>query len=451
MGLEEISRLNRIMERRRFGMRPGLETITAVLAELGNPQNELRFIHVAGTNGKGATCAMLDEVLRSAGYRVGRYTSPHLVTINERFFLDGRPAADAPLMAAAEKVLDVVDRLERERGIEVTFFETLTALAFVFYAEMKPDVVVLETGLGGRFDATNVVTTTLVSVITRIGLDHCDWLGTTHAAIAGEKAGIIKPGCPVVCGATPASARDVITRTAAEKGCPCLVADEHVTVASLAPLVLVRGARRLPPIRFALTGTFQAENAQTVLTVVDALVAHAGFVLRDADVVKGLERVVWPGRCQKIVAEGVTVFVDGAHNPDGATALCRALKSVGVGAAKSVGLIAGYCGDKDVLAHLRVMRTCAAQSWATPIRNARSMASDATAACMREAGFTRATACASFADAWTQALAWAKAKNGTLVVCGSLFLAGEALVALNAFPWLVRAPDANESSLHPSS
>ena len=204
-------------------------------------------------------------------------------------------------------------------------------------------------------------------------------------------------------------------------------------------------------IRFALTGTFQAENAQTVLTVVDALVAHAGFVLRDADVVKGLERVVWPGRCQKIVAEGVTVFVDGAHNPDGATALCRALKSVGVGAAKSVGLIAGYCGDKDVLAHLRVMRTCAAQSWATPIRNARSMASDATAACMREAGFTRATACASFADAWTQALAWAKAKNGTLVVCGSLFLAGEALVALNAFPWLVRAPDANESSLHPSS
>ena len=103
MGLEEISRLNRIMERRRFGMRPGLETITAVLAELGNPQNELRFIHVAGTNGKGATCAMLDEVLRCAGYRVGRYTSPHLVTINERFFLDGRPAADAPLMAAAER------------------------------------------------------------------------------------------------------------------------------------------------------------------------------------------------------------------------------------------------------------------------------------------------------------------------------------------------------------
>ena len=449
MGLEENSRLNRIMERRRFGMRPGLETIRAVLAELGNPQDSLRFIHVAGTNGKGATCAMLDEVLRCAGYRVGRYTSPHLVTINERFFLEGRPADDEPLMAAAEQVLDVVERLERERGLEVTFFETLTALAFVFYAAMKPDVVVLETGLGGRFDATNVISTTIVSVLTRIGLDHCDWLGTTHAAIAGEKAGIIKPGRPVVCAATPAAAREVMARTAAEKGCPFWSAEEHVTITGIDPLTVKMATRSLPPMRFALTGAYQAENAQTVLTVLDVLQTQAGFTIRDDDVVRGLERVVWPGRCQKVVVDGVTIFVDGAHNPDGATALCRSLTSVGVGTQGPVGLLAGYCGDKDVCAHLRVMRQLASTGWATPIRNARSLASTATADCMRAAGFTSAVACENFAAALASALAWAKRAKGTLVICGSLFLAGEALVALGAFPWPIRTPDANEYSLHP--
>ncbi|MBQ8113878.1 MAG: bifunctional folylpolyglutamate synthase/dihydrofolate synthase, partial [Kiritimatiellae bacterium] len=167
MELQEGSRLGKIMDRRRFGMRPGLEVMRAVLKELGDPQNSLRFVHVAGTNGKGATCAIIDEVLRAAGYRVGRYTSPHLVTVNERFFLNGEAASDEALEPAVVRVMDVVERLERERGIETTFFEALTAVAFAFYAEAGVDVVVLETGLGGRYDATNVVATTLVSVITR--------------------------------------------------------------------------------------------------------------------------------------------------------------------------------------------------------------------------------------------------------------------------------------------
>ena len=182
------------MERRRFGMRPGLDVMRAVLAGLGNPQDALKVIHVAGTNGKGAVCAMLDAILRAAGYRVARYTSPHLVSINERFFLDGAPASDAALEAVADRVLDVVERLERTQGFEVTFFETLTAMAFVLFAEAKPDLVVLETGLGGRLDATNAVAArnVLLSVITRIGLDHCEWLGTTHAAIAEEDAANLK-------------------------------------------------------------------------------------------------------------------------------------------------------------------------------------------------------------------------------------------------------------------
>ena len=197
-------------------MRPGLDTIRAVMAALGKPQDTLRCIHIAGTNGKGAVAAMLDSVLRAAGYRVARYTSPHLVAINERFFIDGEPVADDTLAAVADEVLSVIARLERDQGLEVTFFEALTAVAFVLFARVRPDVTVLETGLGGRLDATNIIASPLVSVITRIGLDHCDWLGTTHAAIATEKAGIVKPGCPVVCGAMPPEALDAIRRVAAE-------------------------------------------------------------------------------------------------------------------------------------------------------------------------------------------------------------------------------------------
>ena len=435
------------MERRRFGMRPGLDVMRAVLAALGNPQDALKVVHVAGTNGKGATCAMLDAVLRAAGLRVARYTSPHLVSINERFFLDGAPASDAALEAAAARVLDVVERLERTRGFEVTFFETLTAMAFLLFAEAKPDVVVLETGLGGRLDATNVLApaNVLVSVVTRIGLDHCEWLGATHAAIAEEKAGIVKPGRPVVCGVMPEAAKEAVERVASLNGCAFVAADEHVTVERLSPMTLTSAQRNLPPIPFALYGAFQVENAMTALTAVDVLSKACGIDVPDHALVAGFSRVVWPGRCQRVVRDGVEIYVDGAHNPDGACALRDSLRLGGVRG--PVGLVAGYCGDKDVLAHLRIMSALATHGWATPIRNARSLDPAETAERMLMAGFASAAACADLAQALAEACAWARANGGAVVVCGSLFLAGEALVALGAFPWPVRAPDANEQTL----
>lgn len=435
------------MERRRFGMRPGLDVMRAVLAELGNPQDALKAVHVAGTNGKGATCAMLDAILRAAGYRVARYTSPHLVSINERFFLDGAPASDAALEAVADRVLDVVERLERARGFEVTFFETLTAMAFVLFAEAKPDLVVLETGLGGRLDATNVLAAqnVLLSAVTRIGLDHCEWLGTTHAAIAGEKAGIVKPGRPVVCGVMPEAAKEAVARAASLNGCLFVAADEHVTVERLDPMTLTSAMRNLPPITCGLYGAFQVENAMTALTAIDVLAKDVGLDVPDHAVVAGFTHVVWPGRCQRIVRDGVDIYVDGAHNPDGACALCDALRLGGVRG--PVGLVAGACGDKDVLAHLRIMSALATHGWATPIRNARSLDPAETAERMLMAGFAAAEACADLPEALSKALAWARANGGTVVVCGSLFLAGEALVALGAFPWGVREPDANELTL----
>ena len=413
-----VAFFERLAARRRFGMRPGLDTIRAVMSALGNPQDTLRCIHIAGTNGKGAVAAMLDSVLRAAGYRVTRYTSPHLVSINERFFIGGEPVSDVALAAAADDVLPVITRLERDQGLEVTFFEALTAVAFVLFARAHADVTVLETGLGGRLDATNILASPLVSVITRIGLDHCDWLGSTHAAIATDKAGIVKPGRPVVCGAMPPEALAAIRHVAEEKGSPLTVARPWT-----------------PPAGFALFGTFQKENAATVKAVLDVL----PFTIPDAAISDGLARVVWPGRCQRVTKDGVTYILDGAHNPDGAAALARVLCDIA-----PVGLVAGFCGDKDVAGHLWTLAPHVTRAWAVPIRNDRSLAPEDVAARMRSAGIADATPCATVPEALSAAAAWARESEKTVVVCGSLFLVGEALVALDAYPWPIRSADANE-------
>lgn len=416
--------LSALAARRRFGMKPGLDTIRAIMAALGNPQDALRCIHIAGTNGKGATAAMLDSVLRAAGYRTARYTSPHLVALNERFFINGAPVPDDALEAAAEDVFPVISRLEREQALEVTFFEALTAVAFVLFARHRPDVTILETGLGGRLDATNIISTPLVSVITRIGLDHCDWLGNTHAAIATEKAGIIKPSRPVVCGAMPPEALDAIRAVAARLGSPLVCATSWT-----------------PPPGFALFGSFQKENASTVKAVLDVLRKTGPFTIPDSAIADGLAHVVWPGRCQRIAKDGATLIVDGAHNPDAAVALRHALESEGV---LRIGLIAGFCGDKDVAGHLRTIAPLVARAWAVPIRNDRSLAPESVAAHMRDAGIADATPCADVPTALSAAAAWSRETGNIVVVCGSLFLAGEALIALDAYPWPTATPAANE-------
>lgn len=416
----------RLAVRRHFGMRLGLDTIRAVMSALGNPQDRLRCIHIAGTNGKGAVAAMLDSVLRAAGYRVARYMSPHLISINERYFIDGEPVSDDVLAEVADEVLAVIARLEREQGLEVTYFETITAVAFVLFARVSPDVTVLEAGLGGQLDATNVISSSLVSVITRIGLDHCGWLGSTHAAIAMRKAGIIKPGCPVVCGAMPPEALDAIRHVAAEKGSPLTVARPWK-----------------PPAGFALYGAFQEENASTVKAVLDVLrdarAPARPFAIPDSAIADGLARVVWPGRCQRVVRDGVTYVVDGAHNPDGAAALAHVLDGMA-----PVGLVAGFCGDKDVTDHLRTLSRHVARAWAVPIRNDRSLEPKDVAARMSAVGIADVTPCATVREALSAAATWARGTGKAVVACGSLFLAGEVLVALDAYPWRIRSLDANE-------
>ena len=423
------------------GVRPGLDTIRALLAALGNPQDALRCVHVAGTNGKGAVCALVDSALCAAGYHTARFTSPHLLSVNERFCVDGQPVSDAALAEAADEVLAAVDALSA-RGLVVTFFECLTAMAFVLFRKAEPDVVVLETGLGGRCDATNVLSDVLVSVVTRIGLDHCDWLGSTYAEIAGQKAGILHPGRPVVCGAMPESARETVARFASLDGCPFTAADEHVAVERISPLVLTTPIRNPPPIALALEGAYQVENAMTALATIDVLCKDWGFHVSDMAVRAGFEQVVWPGRFQRVVRDGVTFIVDGAHNPDGAMALRDSLRSAHLNA--PIAFVCGFCGDKDVLANLRVLSALSTEGWAVPLSNMRSLDPTKVAERMALAGFVSANACATLEDGLRRATDWAKRTGGVPVVCGSLFLAGEALLALDAFPWPIRPPDANE-------
>ena len=439
--MKSTSFRSRLETLRPAGVRPGLDTICALLKELGDPQRNLRYVHVAGTNGKGAVCALIDSVLHAAGYHTARYVSPHLLSLNERFFIDGQPVTDDALDGISPELFAAVERVAA-RGLPVTFFECLTAAAFLLFRNAAPDVVILEAGLGGRADATNILPDVLVAVITRIGLDHCEWLGSTHAAIAEEKAGILKPGRPVVCGMMPESARETVERFASLDGCAFTAADEHVAVEGVAPLVLTTPTRNPPPISLALGGAFQVENAMTALTAIDVLCRTYGFHVSDMAVRTGFERVVWPGRFQRVTCEGVTFIIDGAHNPDGAMALRDALRMERLSG--PISFVCGFCSDKDVLANLRVLSAVSTTGWAVPLANTRSLDPAEIAERMTMAGFVSATACPSLEEGLACAKTWAHETGGTPVVCGSLFLAGEALLSLGAFPWPTRPPDANE-------
>lgn len=396
-----------------FGMRPGLEAIDAVAAALGRPERSFPSIHIAGTNGKGAVAAILDAALRARSLApVTRYTSPHLVRINERFFVDGTAVGDDALAAAADDVLAALgaDRL--------TYFETLTAVAFVLFARFRPAFAVIECGLGGRLDATNLVVPA-VSVITRLGLDHCDWLGDTIEKIAAEKAGIVKPGVPVVLGANEPVVREVVSLRAAELGAPFVYAPDLADESEI-------------PGGFSLGGAFNRENAVTALAVLRTL-EGLGTVPAAPDPCAGFNAVCWPGRYQRLGA----TLVDGAHNPPAAAALAAALRADGV-QARSLALVSGFCGDKDVAAVLRTLSPLVARGYAVKTSNPRSLSAAETAARMRAAGID-AMACASLDEALAHSGAASAAKEQvaaapSALVAGSLFLAGEALAALGAVP-----------------
>ena len=382
-----------------LSMRLGLERVERGLSALGHPERGLRILHVAGTNGKGSACAMAAEALRLAGHRPGLYTSPHLVRFNERIALDGHPISDEALFRAAEEVRRACPWHDAGGEDRLTYFEFATLMALVHFARERAGAVVLEVGLGGRFDATNAVRP-LACAVSRIGIDHVELLGDTIQAIAREKAGIFKPGVPAVAaGDQPAEALAVLRAEAARRGAPFSVA----------------GATWDGPI--ALRGPHQRGNAALAAEAL-RLLDGAGVAVPPWAVARGIAEARWPGRLEEIGG----VVLDGAHNPDGARALAAALPALYPG--RPVELVFGVLADKDHEGMLRALGPA--------VRGLHLAAPASPRARSPGSYLALATACAPRADAHAslpEALGCARARavDGAVVaVAGSLYLVGEA-------------------------
>lgn len=312
-----------------FGIRPGLERIRLLMEKLGNPHRRLKFIHVAGTNGKGSTCAFLTSVLLKSGYSVGTFTSPYITKFTNRFQYNGTDIPEDTLTALAGKLRPLVEEIAAGELGSPTMFEVATALAILYYAECCfPDVVVWETGLGGRLDVTNIVMP-VVSVITNVGHDHTDVLGDTLEKIAFEKAGIIKPGVPVVSCVTQPEVIAVLKARAEACRSKLYLAGEDFSyeLAGIEEGVqsfTFKGPFRELQVGIAMKGEHQLSNAAGAMMVVDVLRQYMAFMLDDEDVLEGFKDTFWAGRLEE-VSQHPRIVLDGAHNPEGAESLARSL------------------------------------------------------------------------------------------------------------------------------
>lgn len=376
------------------GVKLGLDNVRRLLATLSAPQNELRFIHVAGTNGKGSVCAMIDSICRAVGIKTGLFTSPHLVRFNERIQINGLPIDDAEVLRGIRRIRALIDE-ERHP----TFFEITTALAFDYFRDQGVDLVILETGLGGRLDATNVVNP-LVSVLTSIDMDHQKWLGHTLAEIAAEKAGIIKPGVPVVSGPQFAEVRIVLEQIAAKHSAPISYAE-------------LPGER----LFIGLAGSHQRLNAAIAVNAI----CNAGIHATPLALQKGLANVYWPGRFQRVDGR---IILDGAHNPAATKCVVETWREC-VGSQRATIIFGGLC-DKDLQGMISTLSTLAARFLIVPIRSQRA-ASPADIESFVPKHLS-AVQCGSA----EQALELAYRFNEQILVTGSLFLVGETLSILGS-------------------
>lgn len=312
-----------------FGIRPGMERILLMMEKLDHPHRRLKFIHVAGTNGKGSTCAFLTSALLQSGYTVGTFTSPYITKFTNRFQYNGEDIPEETLTAIANTLRPLVEEIAASELGSPTMFEVATALAIVYYAEYAyPDVVVWETGLGGRLDVTNIVTP-IVSIITNVGFDHTDVLGDTLELIATEKAGIIKPGVPVVSCVSQPEAIAVLKNKAAECRSKLYLAGEDFSYEAAGlhdglQSLLFKGPFRSLEIGIGLKGEHQLSNAAGAMMALEALRQYMAFMLDDEDVLEGFRRTFWAGRLEEL-STSPRIVLDGAHNPEGAESLAKSL------------------------------------------------------------------------------------------------------------------------------
>lgn len=417
MNYEEA--IKKIESLQRFGSRPGLERIRMLLDRLGNPQDRLRYVHVAGTNGKGTTCTLISSVLRCAGWRTGLYLSPHVSDFRERMQADGEMIPREELAVLAGRVFSEIEQMAARDEI-ITEFEAITAIAFLWFAERACDIVVLEVGLGGRLDATNVIRHPLVSVITSVSLDHTKILGDTVEQIAFEKCGIVKEGGVTVSypGQKP-GAEEVIRRAAAERSNRYVNAASsgvRLIASSLSGSELEWSGTRL---HLPFPGEHQVKNAATALSALQAL-RDSGWNIPEEAVIRGFSEASFPARLE-ILSRSPLVILDGAHNPDGTAALAAAVKRYLPG--KNIVAVMGMLADKDVGAALRNLVGLFARVVTVAPSGSRAMSAEELAGCWERLG-TSAEPATGGAEALSRAAELLQ-PDGAVLICGSLYLAGD--------------------------
>lgn len=402
-----------------YGAKFGLENTFKLAALAGNPQEKLRFIHVAGTNGKGSTCAMLESIYRQScedplnrnELRVGLFTSPHLVSFAERIQINRQLISEADIIRHVSEIQPLVRQFSTDA--HPTFFEVVTVMALKYFAEQNCDLVIWETGMGGRLDATNIITP-LASVITNVEFDHQKWLGNTLAEIAAEKAGIIKAGVPVITSANKPEALEIIIKTAREKNSPLTkvdLADTHK------PL--------LDKIEVGLLGEHQRLNAALAIATVQTL--ESQIPVSETATQLGLSHAQWSGRFQQIkTRSGQTILLDGAHNPSGAMALRDAIAEHFPGSKPTI--ILGILQDKEWISICEIFAPLAEKLFVVPVSSQRTTPPEDLERAIRK---TNPDAKIAALDSLTQAIE-ATAQDAFVVITGSLYLVGEALELLQA-------------------
>ena len=414
----EAEALQYIHTRTRFGSQKSLDRIRALMKALGDPQKTLRFVHVAGTNGKGSVSTMTAQILQKSGYRVGLYTSPYLVRFTERFRIDGVQMAGEKLAELAGRVKSAADKL-LENGMECTEFEVVTAVGFCWFAEEKCDLVVLEVGLGGRLDATNVIDPPLCAAIVPVSLDHTAILGDTVEKIAAEKGGIIKTGSTVVCAADqPEAAVAVLETICKERGARMIRTEKRAVECLKTGLSGTEFCYKGNTYHTAMGGAHQAYNASCVLEIIGVL-RENGFSISEEAVKKGLATARIHGRLE-MLREKPMLIVDGAHNPAASAVLREAIEKLPVKRRIAVMAvmedkdftavvadIAGVCDAVVCCAVPDMPRSCKAEKLAEVVRGCK----------------TAAEAAASIDEALEKAQE-AAGEEGAVIVCGSLYLVG---------------------------
>jgi dihydrofolate synthase/folylpolyglutamate synthase len=418
----------RLLALENFGIKLGLDNITALCDALGHPDRAFASLHVAGTNGKGSVTSMVHAALRAAGVHAARYTSPHLSSLTERFVIGDAPVDQAALDEVTTAVLDTADALQRSGALSVppTFFEATTAIGFELFRRAGVTAAAIEVGLGGRFDATNVITP-VAGAITTIGLDHQQHLGDTPADIAFEKAGIIKPGMPVVAGELPDDALAVVRRVALERGATLIEAAAGVRIdAELtdgrATITVETPSARYGPLVLALRGEHQVGNALVAIRLLEAA-ASRGLRVPVAAIEAGLAAADWPARLELLpLGSGRNVLLDAAHNADGARALASYLQRWHPA---GLPLVIGVMRDKDVDAILAILLPCVSSVVVTQAPTWRALpADDLAARILRVAPPALSASAVQVESDPDRAIELALRTSPTVCVAGSIFLAG---------------------------